>query len=408
MMREDVHFFTVSELNEAVQSVLDSEPAFFSACVEGELSNYKVYPSGHHYFTLKDSMSSLRCVMFRSNASRLRFQPENGMQVHAVGRVQVYLRDGCYQLYCSDLIPNGIGDLQLAFEQLKKKLFQEGLFELSHKKKLPVFPERVVLVTSEAGAAVHDMLRILRTRWPMTTVMIYPVRVQGKEAPGEIAEAIRKVNDWQIADCMIVGRGGGSLEDLWAFNEECVARAIYASSIPVISAVGHEPDVTIADFVSDKRASTPSNAAEIAVPDQKEISEMLNALKIRLFQAAVRALQHKRQELDRYSRGKALADASYFLDIRRMEADRLSDQLYAGIQSLLTEKRSGLISSAASLNAMSPMKVLSRGYLIAEDADHRVLRSIRQISTGMNLNLQFADGLASCIVKDREVTNFDE
>ena len=406
MTWDSMQLYTVSELNEAIQSLLDSDQRFLSVCVKGELSNYKVYPSGHHYFTLKDQESSLRCVMFRSHASRLHFRPENGLQVSAVGRVQVFLRDGCYQLYCTDLIPDGVGDLQLAFEQLKNRLYQEGLFELSAKKSLPIFPERIVLITSPVGAAVQDMIRILRTRWPLANIMVYPVRVQGKEAPSEISEAISKVNEWRCADCIITGRGGGSLEDLWAFNEECVARAIYASQIPVISAVGHEPDVTISDFVADQRASTPSNAAEIAVPDQRKIREQIDALTARLCHAENRLLQQKKLKLEHYQTSTVLHEISYYTDLRRMEIDRLSDLLNGSVQKILSERYSALSSVSASLNAMNPLNVLSRGYLFAENDQHTVLRSVLQVTDGEHINLQFADGRARCVVEDREVREF--
>ena len=403
MMREPAQMFTVSELNEAIRDLLDSDLRFFSVCVRGELSNYKVYPSGHHYFTLKDSASSLRCVMFRSWASRLHFRPENGMQVSAVGRVQVYLRDGVYQLYCSELIPDGVGDLQLAFEQLKQMLFQEGLFDTEAKKPLPAFPERIALVTSSAGAAVHDMIRILRARWPMTRVLVVPVRVQGPEAAGEIAEAIGAVNRLACADLIITGRGGGSLEDLWAFNEEKVARAIYASRIPVISAVGHEPDVTIADFVADRRASTPSNAAEIAVPDQRKIREALESLSLRLNEAADKQLLRKQQRLKMIQSSRALADSSWTLDLRRMEIDRMSDRMQAAVLAALSGHRTALGRNAAALRALDPTQVLSRGYLIAENSRKNVLRSVTQLAEGEHLNLRFADGAAACVVESLEV-----
>ena len=403
MMRDTPQLYTVSELNQAIKSLLDSDVRFLLVCVQGELSNYKIYPSGHHYFTLKDSDSSLRCVMFRSNASGLHFRPENGMKVSAVGRVQVYLRDGGYQLYCSELIPDGIGDLQLAFEQLKQRLYREGLFERAHKKALPVFPERIVLVTSPAGAAVHDMIRILRARWPLAKVLIYPVRVQGREAPAEIAAAIVQINRWQCADCIIIGRGGGSLEDLWAFNEECVARAVYASVIPVVSAVGHEPDVTISDFVADVRASTPSNAAEIAAPDQVKIRESVDSRALRLSNAVGEQILRRRRQLDAFQKSRTLTDVSYFVDLRRMGIDRLSDRLNSGFLTAFSGKREKLISSAAALNAMSPMRVLSRGYSVAEDNRKNVLRSVRQITVGERLTLHLCDGKLGCIVENREV-----
>ncbi len=280
----DQHVFGVAEVNQLVKQLLDGEPMLQNIYVRGELSNYKMYPSGHHYFTLKDADGALRCVMFRGQASRLRFRPENGMQVIARGRITVFPRDGAYQLYCDALTPEGAGDLAVAFEQLKAKLHAEGLFDPAHKKPLPRYPQRIAVVTSAAGAAVHDMIRILRRRYPIAKVILLPVRVQGAEAPPEIAGAIRYADRWKIGDVIITGRGGGSMEDLWAFNDERVARAIYDCETPIISAVGHEPDVTISDFVADARASTPSNAAEIAVPDQVELLRWLRGAGDRMVQ----------------------------------------------------------------------------------------------------------------------------
>ena len=265
------NIIAVSQVNEYIKFLLDRDELLTNLCVRGEVSNYKIYPSGHHYFTLKDAEGALKCVMFRSSAQRLRFRPENGMQVIAYGRVTVFPRDGAYQLYCSALTADGAGDLYVAFEQLKEKLSREGLFDPAHKKPLPRYPHTIAIITSAAGAAIMDMLRILAKRYPLAKIKLLPVRVQGAEAPAEIAGAIRYANHYQVADLIITGRGGGSMEDLWAFNDERVARAIYSSEIPVISAVGHEPDVTISDYVADLRAATPSNAAELAVPDRQEL-----------------------------------------------------------------------------------------------------------------------------------------
>ena len=262
---------SVGQINEYLKLKLDADPRLSNVAIRGELSNYKIYPSGHHYFTLKDPEGVLRCVMFKSSAMKLRFRPENGMKVILYGRITAFPRDGQYQMYCTSITPEGIGDLHVAFEQLKAKLGAEGLFDEAHKKDLPKYPERIALITSGAGAAVRDMIRILRQRYPVCKVIVMPVRVQGAEAPAEIVGAIRYANRHRIADLIITGRGGGSMEDLWAFNDERVARAIYDSEIPVISAVGHEPDVTIADFVADLRAPTPSAAAELVVPDIKEL-----------------------------------------------------------------------------------------------------------------------------------------
>ena len=393
---------TVSEVNEAVRNLLESELRFRNLCVQGELSNYKIYPSGHHYFTLKDQESSLRCVMFRSSAAKLRFRPENGMRVFASGSLRVYPRDGAYQLSCTAIVPDGVGDLQVAFEQLKQRLYAEGLFDEAHKKPLPAFPGRIAIITSSAGAAVHDMIRILRQRWPMTKVLLLPVRVQGAEAPAEIASAIRYANRHQLADLIITGRGGGSLEDLWAFNDERVARAIYASGIPVISAVGHEPDVTISDFVADRRASTPSNAAEIAVPDRQEMEELLRSVSARLNHAVSRDLQRRRQHLESLRGRGVLRDASSFVDLRRMDLDRVSARLSSAGQKLVFEKRRLLVRQAAALDAMSPLKVLSRGYVAAVDGQGAPVKSVRQLRRGDRVRLRFSDGRADCLVEQTE------
>ena len=273
------HIFAVSEVNGLIKDLIDGTPQLSGLYIRGELSNYKIYPSGHHYFTLKDGQSALRCVMFKSSAVKLRFRPENGMQAVVFGRISVFPRDGAYQLYCTQLSPDGVGDLYVAFEQLKQKLQQEGLFDPAHKKPLPLYPQRIAIVTSGAGAAVHDMIRILRRRYPIAKVLLLPVRVQGAEAPPEIVGAIRYANRWKLGDVLITGRGGGSMEDLWAFNDERVARAIYDCETPIISAVGHEPDVTISDFVADLRAATPSNAAAAHRPGGQAGDDGRNGLR---------------------------------------------------------------------------------------------------------------------------------
>ena len=302
-MREGQPVYTVTQVNGYIKNLLDRDGLLSGVFVRGEISNYKSYPSGHHYFSMKDEGGALRCVMFRREASRLRFRPENGMKVIAFGRVAVFPRDGQYQLYCSDLTPDGVGDLHVAFEQLKEKLFREGLFDPAHKKNIPRYPGRIALVTSSAGAAVRDMLRILGARYPLAKVLLLPVRVQGEEAAGEIASAIRYASAHALADLLITGRGGGSMEDLWCFNDERVARAIYDCTIPVISAVGHEPDVTIADFVADLRAATPSNAAELAVPDQNEIYANLAYYEDKLMGTMEVRLDRARRELARLEIG---------------------------------------------------------------------------------------------------------
>jgi len=390
---------SVTQLNQRIKLLIDGDPLLSAVCVRGELSNYKIYPSGHHYFTLKDADSSLRCVMFRGSAAKLRFRPESGMGVTAFGRVSVYPRDGAYQLYVEELLPEGTGDLQVAFEQLKEKLDREGLFDRAHKKPLPPFPERIAVVTSSAGAAVHDIIRILGKRWPLAEVILLPVRVQGTEAPPEIAGAIRYANSHHVADLIIAGRGGGSIEDLWAFNDERVARAIYESELPVISAVGHEPDVTIADYVADLRAATPSNAAELAVPDCAEMLETLRSLDIRRTQAVRKKLVFLSGRLAELKSRRVMQSPAGYIDARRVALDHATDRLLSAAQRAVGDKRRDYVRLAAALDAMSPLKVLSRGYAIAEDAGGRVLRSVSQTASGDEIRVELTDGSLDCRVE---------
>lgn len=396
----DRSMLTVTELNNRIKTLIDSDPVLGELCVRGELSNYKIYPSGHHYFTLKDSESSLRCVMFKSSAVRLRFRPENGMEVTVFGRVSVYPRDGAYQLYASAIMPIGTGDLQIAYEQIKAKLSAEGLFDPAHKKPLPEFPERIALITSPAGAAVHDVIRILKRRWPMSEVIILPVRVQGEEAPVEIAAAIAYANSRHIADLIITGRGGGSIEDLWAFNDERVVRAIYSSSLPVISAVGHEPDVTLSDYVADTRASTPSNAAELAVPDREELAEYLHSLELRSHLAMDKALLALRSRLESLGSKRVLSDPMSPVDDRRMTIDRLRERLIGAQERELNTKKQQYIRISASLDAMSPLRVLSRGYSFVTHIDGGSIKSVGELIPGDAVKLVLSDGSANCRVEE--------
>ena len=394
------HVFSVTEVNNLVKSLLDEVPPLRDVYVRGELSNYKIYPSGHHYFTLKDPEGALRCVMFRGQASHLRFRPENGMQVIARGRISVFPRDGAYQLYCNTLTPEGAGDLAVAFEQLKARLYAEGLFDPNHKKPLPPYPEKIAIVTSSAGAAVHDMIRILRRRYPIAKVILLPVRVQGAEAPPEIAGAIRYADKWKIGDVIITGRGGGSMEDLWAFNDERVARAIYACETPIISAVGHEPDVTISDFVADARASTPSNAAEIAVPDQGELLRWLQGAGQRMAQAESGRLAAERQRLNALASKRVLRDQTAYVQDKRMELVHLQQRLGDLSAALLARKRQRFGALAASLDAMSPLKVLGRGYAMAQNTQGQILKSWRDVSAGDAVTVTLGEGALECRVED--------
>ena len=393
---------SVTELNQLVRGKLERDSDLQNVCIRGEISNYKLYPSGHHYFSLKDSESAIRCVLFKGNALSLRFRPENGMQVLAVGRVSLYPRDGSYQFYCSRLLPDGAGDLSVAFEQLKQKLYREGLFDPAHKKQLPAFPHRVGIVTSPAGAAVHDMLRILGKRYPLSRVILLPVRVQGAEAPGEIARAIDYANAHAIADVLIVGRGGGSVEDLWAFNDEGVSRAIFRSRIPVVSAVGHEPDVTISDFTADLRAATPSNAAELVAPDQSELRAALEGMRASMLASMRQRLTRSRQQLTGLSASPMLRNPMNYLQERRLRLDKLTGDFRRVGTRLLQARRQGLIRLSASLDAMSPLKVLARGYSMTADADGRLISSVTEVSPGQSLTILVSDGRIRAAVERTE------
>lgn len=399
-MRGETTVLSPTQVGLYLKSLMERDRLLSGIMVRGEISNYKMYPSGHHYFTLKDAEGAIRCVMFRGDASSLRFRPQNGMMVIAAGRVSVYPRDGQYQLYCARLTPDGAGDLHVAFEQMKEKLLQEGLFDQSVKKPIPEYPKTIALVTSPAGAAVRDMLRILGARFPMAAIRILPVRVQGEGAANEIAAAIRWANWKNVADLIITGRGGGSMEDLWAFNEEVVARAIFDSEIPVISAVGHEPDVTIADFVADLRAATPSNAAELAVPDQNELYADLEGKRIRLEQAMTWRLNQQRRRLEQLAERRPMIDPTYYFQTKRQFLDHQSDRLIHGMEKTIAHQRQRTVHLAAALDAMSPLKVLGRGYAIARKEDGSLLTRVGDAVPGEKFDLRLSDGSVKCRVDE--------
>jgi len=394
-----IALFSVSDINMRVKQLVDTDRTLADVYVRGELSNYKVYPSGHHYFTMKDESGVLRAVMFKNDAVRLQFRPETGMRVIVRGRVAVYVRDGQYQLYASEMIAEGAGALYVAFEQLKEKLRNKGYFDQERKKPIPRYPMQICLITSPAGAAVRDMLRILKKRWPVAKILIIPTRVQGAEAPEEIAAAITYANRWNLGELIITGRGGGSIEDLWAFNDERVADAIYHSRIPVISAVGHEPDVTIADFVADLRAATPSNAAELSVPDTEDFRGRLNACSARIADLEDRQLKLARQRLNAIADRRVLTSPLTYIQDRRMQLDRIAAALDSAAGRYLSRRRERFGKLAASLDAMSPLKVLGRGYAIATKSDGKAVKSGDDVVTGELIDLRLAQGMLGCRVE---------
>ena len=417
--------YSVTRLNNEIKDLLDAVPGYRNLLVQGEISNYKAHSSGHHYMTLKDEGASINAVLFRSDAARLKFRLQNGMKVIVRARVSSFPRTGAVQLYLSEVIPDGAGAFNLAFEQLKRKLQAEGLFDPAHKKPIPTCPQRIALVTSPTGAAVRDMIRILGRRWPLAKVTLYPAQVQGQGAAESIARALMLANAVGEADVILCGRGGGSMEDLWAFNEEVVARAIYDSDIPVISAVGHEPDVTIADFVADLRAPTPSGAAELAVPDRAEYELSVRTLDTRLRTAAHKQLQARRQRLTTLQERLELRTPANYIAEKRLLLDQMTDRLCAALparltreeqkltvlrQRLLTAGQGGLhrrrlrfAQTVATLNAISPLRVLARGYAVATRGKRgAVVTDAAALEAGDTLHIRFAKGAANCRVTDTE------
>ena len=388
---------SVTQLTQYIKRLLDKDEILSQVCVRGELSNYKAHSSGHQYFTLKDEGAVISCVMFRSDAMKIRFRPESGMKVILYGRVSLFPKSGQYQIYVTAMQPDGVGALAVAFEQLKRRLYEEGLFDPAHKQPLPSYPHRVALITSPTGAAVRDMTRILGRRWPMAEVLVCPVRVQGEGAAEEIAQMLDYVDKHQLADVIITGRGGASLEDLWAFNEEIVARANYRCTIPVISAVGHEPDVTISDYVADVRAATPSNAAEIAVQDEVAIRSALRQLQLRLEQVEGRKLTQLRQRLDALAQKPVMKRPEAYLQQQELQLEMLRQRLEHAGTGVVQKNALRFQRAAAKLDALSPLKVLSRGYAMVTRED-AVVRSVPQLEPGDPVAVALSDGTVQCTV----------
>lgn len=391
--------YSVGQLNAYVKNILDSDENLAHIFVTGEISNYKAHYSGHLYMTIKDESAAIKAVMFAGNASRLRFAPENGMKVLIFGTVSLFPRDGSYQLYINDMQPDGIGALNVAFEQLKKKLSAEGLFSEEHKKKLPQFPQKIGVVTSETGAALQDILNVLRRRYPIAEVVIKPCKVQGEGAAQDIAFAIDTFNKFNAADVLIVGRGGGSVEDLWAFNEEIVARAVYNSKIPVISAVGHETDYTICDFVADFRAPTPSAAAECAVPDILELKSALLINRQRMFSIVKNIIESERNKLAVIKKNTGLSDPKTKLEDERRELVFLSEKLYSLTELIIGSNKAKLAALAGKLDALSPLSVISRGYALASRGN-KIITKTEDLSIGEAVTVNISDGSFNAVVTD--------
>lgn len=399
-MADERQVFTVTALNEYIKLKLETDEALMRVFIRGEISNFTNHKSGHFYFTVKDETSRIAAVMFRSSASKLAFIPENGMKVIVGGRVSAYVRDGQYQIYVDTLEPDGVGALYIAYEQLKAKLGAEGLFDEAKKKPLPRYPMRIGVITSPTGAAIRDIINILGRRFPIAEVVLYPSLVQGESAAPQLIEGLRYFNEKKNANVIIIGRGGGSLEDLWAFNSEALVREVAASELPVISAVGHEIDFTLCDFAADRRAPTPSAAAELAVPERYELKRKLGNVTARLELLEGKKLELLRSTLERMKKSRALTDPRNFIDDRRMALGVAEDKLYNRITFLLERKKSALAGKTAKLDAMNPLSVLSRGYGAAFAPDGTVIRSAAQVEKGSDISLMLSDGTVRATVCD--------
>ena len=391
--RENAEIFSVTMLNEYIKNIFENNRTLSSVTVRGEISNFTNHRSGHLYFSLKDSDGQIRAVMFRSRAQGLKFMPESGMKVIIHGSVTVYPRDGSYQIYVSSMQPDGIGALYLAYEQMKARLAEEGLFDDIHKKPIPMYPGRIGVITSPTGAAVRDIINVTGRRYPMADIYLYPALVQGAGSEESLVRALDYLDKSGLCDVIIIGRGGGSIEDLWSFNSEKLARRIFDAKTPIISAVGHETDFTICDFVSDMRAPTPSAAAEIAVPDRRELMMRVDQLDERLVAALIRNVQRARERLNLLSDRASADSVRRMLEGKREEVNYLNEKSALLIRSILQAKRDMLSSSAAKANALSPLSTLSRGYSVAEK-DNAVIKSVTELSKGDRLTLIMKDGTA--------------
>lgn len=392
---------SVSQLNRYIKMNFDADENLANIFISGEISNFtNHYRTGHLYFTLKDDSAAVRAVMFNSSAKRLKFMPEDGMKVIARGRVSVYEASGQYQLYVDDMQPDGVGALNLAYEQLKEKLQKEGLFSELHKKPLPPYPEKVGVITSPTGAAVRDIINVLGRRFPYAEIVFCPVLVQGEGAHLQLTDAVNLFNSERAADVIIIGRGGGSIEDLWEFNDEGLARAVYNSDIPVISAVGHETDFTICDFVADMRAPTPSAAAELAVPDANELQYALSALKNRMFFNVSSGIADRRSRLEYLMSKGALKSPDEMLSNRSQRLDTAFSKMLSSYENRIGGKKVEFISAATALSKLDPMSVLMRGFAFVSDKNGKNVYSSQALAKGDKINVRFHDGSAVCEVKE--------
>ncbi len=390
---------TVSQLNEYIGALIDSSELLYNIYIKGEISNFtNHYKSGHFYFTLKDKTGSLKAVMFRSYASQVPFEPENGMKVTAHGKIAVFERDGIYQLYCDELVPDGIGALYLAYEQLKAKLSDEGLFDESLKKSIPRYPQKIGIITSETGAAIADIKNIISRRYPICQTELYPALVQGNGAPLSLINGIRYF-DGKV-DTIIIGRGGGSIEDLWAFNDEKLARTIFSCQTPIISAVGHEIDFTICDFVSDLRAPTPSAAAELAVPDINDLKNVISSYEKRLTNRLCGITANNREKIKAFAENSFFKFPNVYIDKKRAETEKYENQLKTALEKIISENGGKLSNIEAKLSALNPLAILSRGYGAVLNSERKIISSVNQANPGDTIHIKLGDGTITATVNN--------
>ncbi|KAB3537386.1 exodeoxyribonuclease VII large subunit [Alkaliphilus pronyensis] len=395
-----IKVLTVSEVNSYIKRIITADPILYNIRVKGEISNYKLHSSGHAYFTLKDQNSRIRCVMFKNNTQLLKFDLEEGMEVNIKGYISIYERDGQYQLYVNDLEPSGIGSLYKAFQQLKERLDKEGLFDKNKKKPIPFISKKIAVITSPTGSVIKDILSVIDRRFPQVHILLYPVAVQGEESAVKISNAISMANRNEAIDLIILARGGGSIEELWSFNEEIVARAIYNSSIPIISAVGHETDYTISDFVADLRAPTPSAAAELALPDYKEVKGYLLTLSQKLIYLLDSKIYTLREKLEAFQNSYPVKYPYHHINNYRQELDKNTENLMKAIESNKNSKREYLFYLGEKLNSLSPLSILTRGYSLATNEKGQVLSSVSMFKLQDSIKLTVKDGTIKCRVTD--------
>lgn len=391
---------TVTEVNQYIKKVFDYEPILNNVVVDGEISNYTLHSSGHSYFTIKDENSRLSCVMFRRDHENIGIKLYNGLKIQAHGKISVYERDGKYQLYVRDIKQSGIGDLYIRFEKLKEKLFNEGLFDTKLKKELPEFPKKVAVITSPTGAAVRDIINVITRRTSSVDIMVVPVRVQGEESKYEIVEAIDKVNKLKNADVIILGRGGGSIEELWSFNEEIVARAIFDSKIPIISGVGHETDYTISDFVSDLRAPTPSAAAELAVKNEIDIKANLDGMLYTLYRIQDNKIKRLRSTIDNLSINRLSGKLGMLVDSKSEDLDHFYNSMSKSMNHKVRLQKEVLNYNGMMLNSFNPLNILNKGYSLTFDTERNLIKSVKEAHINQEIDVQLRDGKLVCTVND--------